>query len=89
MSELPSLFIANSKISLFLKKNLPHDHQKKITCMHANYENTLKAHYASEMLSFLFLKNFLFVYIFFSSLCIYFKKKYAGNWYNYSELYRK
>jgi hypothetical protein len=33
MSELPSLFIANSKISLFLKKNLPLDHQKKFTCM--------------------------------------------------------
>jgi hypothetical protein len=35
MSELPSLFIANSKISLFLKKNLPLDHPKKFTCMHS------------------------------------------------------
>jgi hypothetical protein len=34
MTELPSLFIANSKIALFLKKNLPLDHQKKITYMH-------------------------------------------------------
>jgi hypothetical protein len=32
MSELSSFFIANSKISLFLKKNLPLDHQKKFTC---------------------------------------------------------
>jgi hypothetical protein len=33
MSDFPSLFIANSKISLFLKKNLPLDHRKKFTCM--------------------------------------------------------
>jgi hypothetical protein len=33
MSELSSLFIGNSKISLFLKKNLPLDHQKKFICM--------------------------------------------------------
>jgi hypothetical protein len=33
ISKLSSLFIANSKISLFLKKNLPLDHQKKFTCI--------------------------------------------------------
>jgi hypothetical protein len=33
MSEFPSLFNVSSKTSLFLKKNLPLDHQKKFTCM--------------------------------------------------------
>jgi hypothetical protein len=37
MSELSSLFVTNSKISLFLKKNLPLDHRKKV-CM---YRETL------------------------------------------------
>jgi hypothetical protein len=44
MSELPSLFIANSKISLFLKKNLPLEHQKKVhmyALMKKNLNNPL------------------------------------------------
>jgi hypothetical protein len=40
MSELPSLFIANSKISLYLKKNLPLDHRKKFTCMGTARDNS-------------------------------------------------
>jgi hypothetical protein len=39
MPELPSLFIANSNISLFLKKNLPFDHQEKFTCTGRPLEN--------------------------------------------------
>jgi hypothetical protein len=42
MSELPSLFIANSKISQFLKKNLPLDHPKKFLCMNSTYKKMSK-----------------------------------------------
>jgi hypothetical protein len=45
MSELSSLFIANSKISLFLRKNLPLDHRKKVHM----YEN-LKSEYLQNTL---------------------------------------
>jgi hypothetical protein len=43
VSELPYLFIANSKSPSFLKKNLPLDYQKKFTCVHKNYNVELLA----------------------------------------------